>query len=226
MNAFAHAMFDQLRQPDQDVRFIMRIVGGPAMTCSCRDFLHLRPEEESLIRICLENRKAPRILDIGSGIGRHSIFSSSQSEGAIVTFVEINQRLRAHCLHSVQGSVAFSEFADVPTDARFDLAFLMGGGLGVFGNELSTRQQIQRLFNFMVPGGSVLIESGNFTRGDFYEARHEIEYNGVVDGPFSWGYATHQWLERVLVEVGFSVVPLTLSSRGSPFFIIPATRPL
>ena len=225
MNAFAQAMFDQLRQPDHDVRFNMRIIGRPAMHCSCRDFLHLRPEEESLIRTCLENRKAPRILDIGSGIGRHSIFASSQSEGAIVTFVEINQRLRAHCLQAVQGSVAFSEFAYVPIDARFDLAFLMGGGLGVFGSEGSTRQQIQRLFDLMSTGGSVLIESGNFANGHFYEARHEIEYNGVVDGPFSWGYASRPWLERALVEVGFRIVSHTPSSRGGPFFIIQATRP-
>lgn len=224
MNAFAQAMFDQLGQPDRDVRFHMRIVGGPGMDCSCRDFLHLRAEEQSLLRTCLGNRQEPRILDIGCGIGRHSAFAHTLSPHARITVVEVNQRLRDYCISVVPGAVGYEQFGDVPADAPFDTAFLMGNGLGVFGSEATTRQQLQRLFGLVADGGCVLIESGNFTQGSFYAAQHEIEYDGSVDGPFTWGYATREWLQRELVNAGFVIISVTPSSRGGPFFICHAKR--
>ncbi len=54
-------MIDQLRDPDRDVKFRMRIVDGPGMDCSCRDFLKLRAEDPlTLVRLrfldCLVER--------------------------------------------------------------------------------------------------------------------------------------------------------------------------
>lgn len=224
MSAFSQAMFDQLNQPDRDVRFHMRIVDGPGMDSPCRDFLNLRTEEQSLIRACLDDRQELRILDIGCGLGRHSTFAHSLSPLAKITVVEIDQRLREYCVSAVTGSVSYEHFDDVPADAHFDTVFLMGNGLGIFGGETTTRQQLQRLHSLVVDGGSVLIESGNFTSGSFYMAHHEIEYEGSVDGPFTWGYATREWLQRELVNAGFKIVSVTPSSRGRSFFICHAKK--
>ena len=224
MSAFAQAMFDQMRQPDRDVRFRMRIVGGPRMYCPCRDFLYLRTEEQSLIRECLDGRQDPSVLDIGCGIGRHSLFAHSLAPHARITVVEIDQQLRDHCISVIPGAVGYEQFDDVPAGAHFDSVFLMGNGLGVFGSELATRQRLQRLHGLVANGGSMLIESGNFGAGSFYAAQHEIEYGGSVDGPFTWGYATSEWIQGELVKVGFSVVSLAASSRGGPFFICHAKR--
>lgn len=224
MSAFAQAMFDQLKQPDSDVRFRMRIVGGTGMDCPCRDFLYLRVEEQSLIRECLDGRQDPRVLDIGCGIGRHSLFAHSLPPHARITVVEIDQQLRDYCISVVPGAIGYEQFSDVPDDARFDAVFLMGNGLGVFGDEITTRRQLQRLHGLVADEGRVLIESGNFAGGSFYPAQHEIEYDGLVDGPFTWGYATRDWLQRELVGAGFTVVSVTPSSRGGPFFICDAKR--
>lgn len=224
MSAFAQAMLDQLKQPDCDVKFRMRIVGGPGMDCPCRDFLYLRTEEQSLIRECLRGRQEPRILDIGSGIGRHSAFAHSLSPHARISVVEIDQQLRDYCISVVSGAVGYEQFSDVPADAHFDTVFLLGNGLGVFGSEHTTRQQLQWLHGLVADGGCVLIESGNFTARGFYAAQHQIEYDGSVDGPFTWGYATREWLQRELVSAGFVVGSVTPSSRGGPFFICHAKR--
>lgn len=224
MSSFSQAMFDQLEQPDRDVRFHMRIVGGPGMDFPCSDFLSLRTEEKSLIRDCLDGRKEPRVLDIGSGLGRHSAFAHSLSPLAKITVVEIDQKLREYCITSVPGTVSHEHFNDVPADAHFDTVFLMGNGLGIFGSELTTRQQLQRLHSLVDDGGSVLIESGNFASGSFYAVQHEIEYDGSVDGPFTWGYATREWLQIELVNAGFKVVSVTQSSRGRSFFICHAKK--
>ena len=226
MNAFAQSMLDQLQNPDERVGFTLSIVGGPRMSCSCGDFMILRSEEKTLIRSCLGTTKkeGPRVLDIGGGIGRHSAFARETSPDAIVTIVEINQRLREYCQSVIPGAVGYIQFGDVPDDARFDVAFLMGNGLGIFGSEDATRQGLQRLSRLIVDGGCVLIEAGNFNRGDFSAVEHTIEYGGVVDGPFTWGYATKQWLQRELHAAGFEIDSFTPSSVGGPFFICHATK--
>lgn len=224
MSAFSQAMFAQLKEPDRDVRFHMRIVGGPGMDCPCSDFLSLRAEEQSLIRDCLVGRQEPRILDIGCGIGRHSAFAKDLSPHARFTVVEIDPQLRDYCISVVPVVVAYEQFGEVLDEAHFDTIFLMGNGLGIFGSESTTRQQLQRLYNIVANGGSVLIESGNFTTGSFFAAQHEIEYEGTVDGPFTWGYATREWLQRELVNAGFEVISVTQSSRGRSFFICHAKK--
>ena len=226
MDAFAQSMLDQLANPGTPVDFTLRIVGGRRMSCSCGDFMTLRPEEKTLIRSCLGTTKKeePRVLDIGGGIGRHSAFARETSPDAIVTIVEINQRLREYCQSVILGAVGCIQFGDVPDDARFDVAFLMGNGLGIFGSEDATRQGLRRLARLIVDGGCVLIEAGNFNRGDFSAVEHTIEYGGVVDGPFTWGYATRQWLQRELHAAGFEIDSFTPSSVGGPFFICHATK--
>ena len=224
MSAFAQAMFAQLKEPSRDVRFHMRIVGGSGMDCPCRDFLYLRTEEQTLLRECLSGRQEPRILDIGGGIGRHSAFAHSLSPHAKMSVVEIDQQLRDYCISVVPNVVGYEQFSDVPVDAHFDTVFLMGNGLGIFGGESTTRQQLQRLHGLVADGGCVLVESGNFAVGSFYAAQHEIEYDGSVDGPFTWGYATREWLQRELVNAGFKIVSVTQSSRGRSFFICHAEK--
>jgi SAM-dependent methyltransferase len=224
MSAFAQAMFDQLQQPDGDTTFRLRIVDGPENQGRCRDFLSLRPEEKDLIRDCLGDRQEPRVLDIGCGIGRHSIFSRAVSPHARISIVEIDQSLRDYCIAEVPGAVCYEQFAHVPADASFDAVFLMGNGLGVFGNEANTCEQLQRLHSLVADGGCVLIECGNPFRGDFYAPQHVIEYNDSVDGPFTWGYATCEWLQRELVRVGFEIVTVKPSILGGPFFICHAKK--
>src|SRR4051812_11448789 len=50
MSAFSRAMFDQLERPERNVTFHLSIGGGYGIDCPCRDFLHVRPEEQDLIR--------------------------------------------------------------------------------------------------------------------------------------------------------------------------------
>jgi SAM-dependent methyltransferase len=224
MNAFAKAMLDQLQRLDREVVFQLRIVDGPEMDCSCRDFLHLRPEEEALIRDCLGDSEQLRVLDIACGIGRHSAFVHSLSPNAKFTLIETNRQLREYCLSRLPDAVGYERFGDVPAQLQFDIAFLMGNGLGVFGSETATRHQLQRVLSLVVDGGCVLIESGNFASGRFHEALHEIEYGGSVDDRFTWGYATLEWVHGEVANAGFDIISDTPSSIGGPFFICQARK--
>jgi SAM-dependent methyltransferase len=227
MSAFAQAMFDQLRQPGLDLKFRLRIVDGPGIDCPCRYHVYLRHEEQALIHTCLGGRQEPHVLDIGCGIGRHSAFVRLISPHARITVVDADKDLRDYCLSVVPGAIGYERFDDVPVDARFDTVLLMGNSVGIFGTESATRQHLQRIHGLVLEGGCVLIETGNFTKDPFYPAQEEIEYNGLVDGPFPCGYATHDWLQSALGTAGFTVLSITaskLSDRPSPFFICHAMR--
>ena len=223
MGAFSRAMLDQLADLNRDVRFEFSLQGGPAISCLCRDFIAVRPEEEKLIRECLAGTDKPRILDVGCGIGRHGALVRRLSPGAEISLVESDPDLLGHACAAVAGSVGYALLEDLPDDATFDCITLLGNGLGIFGTEQATREGIRRIRGLMAEGGSVLIESGNFARGDFYEAPHQLRYKGLTD-TFTWGYATRKWVDSVLASAGFVVESITASTQGGPFFIVHAKQ--
>ena len=231
MSAFATAMFDQLKQPESNVSFTER-VDQLAVQCPCRHFIEVRPEEQQLMRTCLEGRlKPPRVLDIGCGLGRHLVSSRQLSPNCQGTAVEINPQMLDHTVSAVRGTHPFRQFGDVPDKQRFDVVFLMGGGLGVFGDEANTREQLRRIFQQLSADGDVLIESGNpFNNKLFYAANLTIEYTTIADEAVTmadeavWGFAKREWVERTLRDIGFTVVSFTQSSVGGPFFICHAKR--
>lgn len=223
MGAFSQAMLDQVADPNRDVRFEFAVQGGPTISCSCRDFVVVRPEEERLIRECLAGKGKPRVLDIGCGIGRHSALVRRLAPEAEITLVESDPGLRAHACAAVAGSVGYALLQDLPGDARFDSVILLGNGLGIFGTEQETRDGLKRIHGLVADGGSVLIESGNFARGDFYEAPHQLRYGGLTD-TFTWGYATRKWVDEALAGTGFDAATLVASTQGGPFFIVHAKK--
>lgn len=224
MSAFGKAMFAQLAQPDRRVTFRMSDGDGNAIDCPCHDFLKMRTEERDIIGLCLGGNLHPSVLDIGCGVGRHSSLVRSLSPGAAITVVETDRELRDYAVRVNPGAVGYEQLDDIPADARFDVVFLLGNGLGVFGTERTTREGIRRIHGILSERGCALIESGNPFPGDFHAARLQIKYGDLTDGPFTWGGATRGWLERELGEIGFDVTSFTRSSMGGPFFIIHATR--
>jgi SAM-dependent methyltransferase len=165
MGAFSRAMLDQVADPNRDVRFEFAVQGGPTISCSCRDFVVVRPEEERLIREWLAGKDKPRVLDIGCGIGRHSALVRRLAPGAEITLVEIDPGLRAYACAEVAGSVGHALLQNLPGDARFDCVFLLGNSLGIFGTEQETRDGLKRIHGLVADGGSVLIESGSPSSG-------------------------------------------------------------
>lgn len=223
MGAFTNAMLDQVARPERDVRFVFSVVGGRTISCSCRDFTVLRPEEERLIRACLRGAPKPRVLDVGCGIGRHSAFVRSLSPGAFITLVESDPQLLAHSCAAIPGSTGYARLSEVPGDACFDLVLLLGNGLGVFGTEHDTIVGLKRVYSMLAEGGHAVIESGNFNPAEFSAVPHRLRYEGVADH-FTWGYATHNWVRRQLESIGFRALEFTESSQPGPFFIVTAER--
>jgi len=224
VSAFEKAMIDQINQPLKDVKY--QIIGsdGVEVLCSCKDYLQLRSEEEISIKNCMVPYVAPKILDIASGAGRHSSYAKQINPRSEVTLVEQAPLLRMHCKTMIEGSTVFANIDDLPESHKFDIIMLMGLGLGVFGNEKSVRKQMYKIANLLEIGGTLLIEGGKYPEGDFYLANLEIKYQGLVDGPFQWGYATSDWLTKVLISAGLNIVSICPTTLGAPYFICQAIK--
>lgn len=224
MSAFAKALLDQHRSPETEVLFHYLNMSGHQEVGHCSAFLHVRAEEEELIEMSLENLSVPRVLDIGCGLGPHSRFVRSLNGEARLTLVESDEDLLAFCLDSLPGAVGYLDLDKIPVDSEYDLIFMLGGGLGIFGDEEATRTGLSRVYRLLAKGGTALWESGHLIQTAFDVVRLQIQYNGETDAPFSWGHAGVDWMEKELKEQGFQSVCMTRSTQGVPFYIAAAKK--
>jgi SAM-dependent methyltransferase len=225
MSAFGRAMLDQVAQPHHEIKFgfyAPELGSGGLMPC--RQFITVRPEEERLIRESLREITRPRVLDIGCGIGRHSSLVRTICPAAEVTLVDTEPDLLAHACAAIPGSTGYAQLVDVPASAKFDLVFLLGNGLGVFGTEPATVIGLKSVAARLSQEGCALIESGTFIPSrPFSEVRHTLTYGNLQD-EFMWGYATRGWVRPALTSAGLreqSTVSSTVGHDG--FFIVKAS---
>jgi len=98
-------------------------------------------------------------------------------------------------------------------------------GLGIFGDEIQTRVGLASVIQKLKPGGSLLVEGGKSTPGDFTTQSFTIRYGGVQDPPFQWGYASLSWFNQCLAENGLAqVTDCWKTSNGDDYFICQVKR--
>lgn len=205
MEAFAKAMIDAVKAAEKDVYFNMRVDGGEFHPFPCRDFLFLREEEERLLSNAVAKYDAPRTLDIGCCIGRHMRFVRKLRESSDLLGVELSSALRNQCAKLLPGARFVSWLEEIPNGEESDVVILLGNSVGLFATERKTYEAILQIREILVDGGFLLIDCGNpFSRG-FNTKNQEIEYNGLLDGPFPWGYASQSWMKDKLLRAGFAI---------------------
>jgi len=219
LTAFSRAILDQVSDLTLDVHYEL-LCNGNATSCLALNYLSLRTEEKAIITNCLEKLNAPSILDLGACVGRHSLFSQLIRPKAKITIVERDSQLRLHCIDKIQPIAAYANFSEVDIGRDFDVILMLGLGLGIFGNESRTRQGLRDVFARLKRGGSLLIEGGKSTPGEFTTQNFSIRYGQEQDEPFDWGYATFEWLQNTLQDIRhLEVTQKCETSNGDDYFI-------
>lgn len=234
MSAFGEAMADALREPGGgigfDIEFHMPSIGPPSCVhAPCQDFMRVRLEESEAINRALDGVPAPRVLDVGCGVARHASHIREHRPNAIITLVDAAPDLLELAAARVPGAALAHRIEDIAVDDRsgFDLALLLGNGLGLFGDEASTRAGLRRIAGLLRPGGTVLAESGLPipSRRGFEVAQLRFRYQRGWEGPTPWGQATYDWFRDACSREGLEAdPPLRSTAPGGWVFIASAKR--
>ncbi len=219
MTAFSNAILDQVADPTRDICYEL-LCNSVSTTCLARDYLTVRPEEADMIARCLASYSEPSILDLGACVGRHSLYARGLRPRAKISMVERDTQLLRHCKQTIRPDAAYADFSEVGDSLGFDLIFMLGLGLGIFGNEERTRRGLADVLTRLKPGGSLLIEGGKSTPGEFTTQTFAIQYGSQLDPPLNWGYATIDWLQENLKFIGGTQVASRCgTSHGDQYFI-------
>jgi hypothetical protein len=223
MSAFSAAILDQLSSPDMDI-FYDLIAAETVTSCLAKDYLIMRPEEGDIIGKCISQYNDLSILDIGCCVGRHSRFALSCNTGARIDIVEKDDALRQITYSKLNIQNAYKSIDDI-NGGSYNIIFMMGLGLGIFGNEASTKLGLAKVIALLAPEGTLLIEGGKSSPGLFTTQNFQLKYGGVRDEPFEWGYATYGWFSSFIEEVGgVSIVSVSPTSNGDGYFICKLTK--
>ena len=216
ITAFGTALLDSIHGPMRSYRITK--VGGQPLTLCCDEYIDLRPDEAAILD-SIPLTGSSRVLDFGCGTGRHLKHLRQRQPGISCCGIEHCDLLREHCAASAGPDDRFVPSLDaVPSSHTFDLILLMGNGLGILGNEASCRTQFPRLIDRLAPGGTLLLESGNFWRDGYSAPLFSIAYGALTDGPFPWGFASEAWLTHLCTSQGCSVSFSTSNAPGEVFF--------
>jgi hypothetical protein len=224
MTAFSNAILEQIYDPYRNVEYEL-VCNGKSTPCRASDYLSVRREEGEMISLCLSGQSEPSILDLGACVGRHSRTALDVCPRSIITIVEQDDQLRQHCIEKLQPYAAYAEFSEIPDDQKFDVVFMLGLGLGIFGNENQTSLGLENVIQKLKLGGSLLIEGGKSTCGEFTTQSFTIRYGLQKDEPFQWGYASQSWLKQCLSKIGSAqITDCWKTSNGDDYFICQVKR--
>lgn len=149
-----------------------------------------------------------KILDIGAGVGAHSLLL--QSNGQDVTALEISagacEIIKNRGLKTVINGDIFSD------QQKYDTLLLLMNGIGLCGDIDGLNKLLPHLKNSLLKNGQIILDSSdisylytrdNFPVKNYYgEISYQYEYQSVKGDWFKWLYIDFERLNSIAQEHG------------------------
>jgi len=177
-----------------------------------------------------------RVLDIGCGGGRHSLFL--QEKGLDVTGVDISPLAVRVCrIRGLKDARLMSIDGVGPSLGRFDTILMLGNNFGLFSNKIKARVLLRRFLKMMNPKGRIIAESldiykrpvdpahrryhiMNTRRGRMPgQVKIRIRYRSLSTPWFDYLLASKKEMKQILKGTGWRVERF-FSSKGPPYIAI------
>lgn len=119
--------------------------------------------ESAFLLDTLEFKKKGRILDLGCGVGRHSI--AFAHDGCVVTGIDINmhaiKKAKEICeKKGIDASFICMDFRRIPYENEFDMITLLDNTFGLYTDE-DNLQFLKKIEKALVSGGYLVIDAIN-----------------------------------------------------------------
>lgn len=195
------------------------------------DFKKWHPHEKKAIK-----RAKGKILDIGCGAGRHSLYL--QSKGLGVTGIEISPLLVEVCKKRGMKDVKLLSIDKIDgLDRCFDTILLLGNNFGLLRNFDKARQLLRKMRRITADGSVIIAESAdpyrtteeanlkyqrsNLKRGRMAGQRKiRIRYRNYASDWTDYLGVSPKEMERILEGTGWKIVKIFDSERSSYIAII------
>ena len=153
--------------------------------------------DKHALNLCTGN-----ILDIGAGVGAHSLVL--QSMGLNVTALEISKSACEIMKLRGMKRVVNENILSYSTTG-YDTILMLMNGIGLCGDVQGLNEMLPRLKKFMKPRGQIILDSsdisylydsGNFPKDNYYgEISYQYEYQGIKGDKFKWLYIDFEYLK-------------------------------
>lgn len=217
--------------------FRMHRIDGHVDNVSVSSFLssdNLSAAEGIALKVC-----EGTVLDIGAGMGRHSVIL--RDRGFQVTPLDVSRECVSYL--RAQGFVSAIQ-ADINSFSgqKFDTLLMLGNGIGAFGSLSNLRSFLLSLDSKLNPGGTLIVDSTDISRAGYLPlitAREDnrsegrdagvidfiVEFDGSLSEPLSWLYLTESELKAIVQECGLQCEVLYRGVAGVYVASISARRP-
>lgn len=149
-----------------------------------------------------------KILDIGAGVGAHSLLLQSNSMD--VTALEISSSaceiMKKRGLKSVINGDIFSD------QGKYDTLLLLMNGIGLSGDIEGLHKLLPLLKGNLTKGGQIILDSSDisylysevkYPSGNYYgEISYQYEYKSIKGNWFKWLYIDFERLTSIALELG------------------------
>src|SRR5713101_1215117 len=207
--------------------------GGEAYLSQYKDW---PARERSAIRFA-----KGRVLDIGCGGGRHSLFL--QEKGLDITGVDISPLAVRVCRTRGLKDARLMSIDDVgPSLGRLDTILMLGNNFGLFSNKIKARVLLKKFSKMMSPKGRIIAESleiykppvdpayrryhlMNIRRGRMPgQVKIRIRYRNLATPWFDYLLASKKEMKQILKGTGWKAKRF-FSSKGPSYIAIIEREP-
>jgi SAM-dependent methyltransferase len=178
-----------------------------------------------------------RVLDIGCGGGRHSLFL--QEKGLDVTGIDISpMAIRVSRARGLRDGRVMSIDQVGKSLGKFDTILMLGNNFGLFSNKSKARVLLRRFLNITNPKGRIIAESleiykrpvdpahrryhlMNLRRGRMPgQVKIRIRYRSFATPWFDYLLASKKEMKEILTGTGWRVKRFFSSKKGPAYIAI------
>ena len=204
-DAYGHQLYDYFRGRNQGLEIVERDDGFIQTNFGPRTYLlqynDWSPQEKMVMRYV-----SGRVLDVGCGGGRHSLYL--QKKGFQVLGIDVSPlAIRVCRLRGLKNARVMSITQIGPKLGKFDTILMLGNGFGLFGNPSLARTFLRKFLKITNSKAKIIAESLDpyKTRNPFHLQYHILNKRrgrkpGQVRIRIRYEKYSTQWFDYLLVS--------------------------